>query len=280
MSWPYRWGRLVYGMGVVLGCVGLGLAIVASVPAAPFITVASTTSTQNSGLYDYILPKFTAATSIEVRIVALGTGAALRLARNGDADVLLVHHRKSELEFVASGYGVERYPLMYNDFVLVGPAADPAGLNGLDHAPAALARIAEHEAVFASRGDDSGTHKRELELWKQSGYRPGVASGTWYRETGSGMGATLNTAAAMSAYTLTDRATWVSFRNKRDLVLHVERGEELRNEYGVIMVSPERHPHVKASEARAFIRWLQSEEGRRAIGSFRVSGQQLFYPLP
>ncbi len=260
-----------------------GLALVwclsAGAYAAPYITVASTTSIQNSGLYEHLLPQFTAASGIEVRVVALGTGAALRLARNGDADVLLVHHAASERRFVADGYGVARHPLMYNDFVLVGPDSDPADVYGIDQAPSALRRIAERGALFASRGDDSGTHKRERELWEAAGHDPGAASGEWYRETGSGMGATLNTAAAMNAYTLVDRATWVSFRNKGSLVVHVQGDPDLRNEYGVVRVSSERHPHVNADAARVFIGWLRSVEGRRAIAAFRVEGQQLFYPL-
>lgn len=244
-----------------------------------FITLASTTSTQNSGLYRHLLPQFTAKTGIHVRVVALGTGAALRVAGNGDADVLLVHHRSSEIAFVANGHGVARHPLMYNDFVLVGPRSDPAQIRGMAKVSAAFSRIAVHRTIFTSRGDDSGTHKRELELWALANLNPASASGDWYRETGSGMGATLNTAAAMGAYALSDRATWVSFKNKRDLRLLVEGDDVLRNEYGVIRVSEKRHPHVKTIEAQRFIDWLKSREGSLAIASFRVEGQSLFHPL-
>ncbi len=242
-----------------------------------FIVVASTTSTQNSGLFDHILPKFRAKTGIEVRVVAVGTGAALRLARNGDADVLIVHHRASEEAFVAAGHGRARHDLMHNDFLLVGPQADPAGIGGGTDAAAALARIAGRGALFVSRGDDSGTHKRELALWAESGVDPRPASGTWYRETGSGMGATLNAAAAMAAYTLADRGTWLSFRNVRELGPLVEGDPRLRNDYGVILVDPARHPHVKAALGQAFVDWLLSAEGRAAIASFRIGGRQLFH---
>ncbi len=244
----------------------------------PHITVASTTSTQNSGLFDHLLPLFTKATGIEVRVVAVGTGAALRLARSGDADVLLVHHRASEERFVAEGWGLERHALMYNDFVIVGPAADPAGIAGGKDAARSLARIAKAGALFVSRGDDSGTHKRELGIWALSGARPAPHSGTWYRETGSGMGAALNTAAAMSAYTLSDRATWLSFANKRGLRLLLEGDPGLRNPYGVILVSAKRHPHVKSRLGQRFIDWLLSAPGQAAIAGHRIAGQQLFYP--
>ncbi len=251
---------------------------VAAPAAEPFITLASTTSTENSGLFAHLLPLFTAATGIEVRVVAVGTGQALRLARNGDADVLLVHHRPSEEDFVAAGFGVARHEVMANDFVLLGPAADPAGIGGLADAAAALARIATSEAPFASRGDDSGTHKKEMGLWRAAGRAPAAAGGGWYRETGSGMGATLNTAAAMGAYALADRATWISFANKGDLTILVEGDPRLVNPYGVILVNPARHPHVKAAEGQAFIDWLRSAEGQAAIAAFEVAGQQLFFP--
>ncbi len=244
---------------------------------APFIVVASTTSTRNSGLFDYLLPKFRAQTGIEVRVVAVGTGAALRLARNGDADVLVVHHRPSEEAFVAEGYGLARHDLMYNDFLVVGPKPDPAGIAGEADVAVALARIAGRGAIFVSRGDDSGTHKRERALWLASVVDPGPASGGWYRETGSGMGATLNVAAAMAAYTLVDRGTWLSFRNVRGLRALVEGDPRLRNDYGVILVDPARHPHVKAALGQAFIDWLLSAEGRALIESFRIGGWQLFH---
>jgi len=244
----------------------------------PYIVVQSTTSTQNSGLFDHILPMFTDETGIEVRVIAVGTGQAIRNAANGDGDVLLVHAKASEDAFVAEGNGVERFDLMYNDFVIVGPAADPAGVAGMNDAPAALAMIAEAEASFASRGDDSGTHKKERSLWTAAGVDAAAASGTWYLETGSGMGATLNTAAGTGAYALTDRATWIAFANKADLVIHVEGDDDLFNQYGVILVNPERFPHVKAEEGQAFIDWLLSPDGQAAIAGYAVDGQQLFFP--
>ena len=244
----------------------------------PTITLASTTSTENSGLFDHLLPRFTAATGIAVRVVAVGTGQALRMARNGDADVLLVHHRASEEAFVAEGYGVRRHDVMVNDFVLVGPGADPAGVRGLDDAAAALAQIAGAGAPFASRGDDSGTHKKERDLWAAAGLDPGAAGGGWYRETGSGMGATLNAAAGMGAYALSDRATWHAFQNKGDLEVLVEGDQRLFNPYGVILVNPARHPHVHAREGQAFIDWLVSDDGQAAIAAYRLDGRQLFFP--
>lgn len=242
------------------------------------ITVASTTSTENSGLFAYLLPKFTADSGIEVRVVAVGTGQAIRLAANGDADVLFVHHPPSEEQFVADGLGLERHPVMHNDFVLVGPAGDPAEVRGMTDVAASLSRIAGGEHAFASRGDDSGTHKKELSLWAAAASDPRPASGTWYRETGSGMGATLNTASAMNAYALTDRATWVRFGNKGDLEILVEGDARLHNPYGVIVVSPDRHPHVRAAEAQAFVDWLMSGAGQQAIAAYRVDGRQLFFP--
>jgi len=260
---------------------GLTLALTMAVnPAAAedSIIVQSTTSTQNSGLYDHILPMFEDETGIQVNVVAVGTGQALENGRRGDGDVLLVHARPAEEKFVAEGYGVERYDVMYNDFVIVGPADDPAGVKGMDDAPAALAQIAEEEAVFASRGDDSGTHKKEMSLWDVAGVDPTEASGTWYRETGSGMGATLNTGTGMDAYVMTDRATWISFNNKQDHKILVEGDEALFNQYGIIMVNPEKHPNVNVDAARTFIDWILSDEGQSAIASFEVRGQQLFTP--
>lgn len=242
------------------------------------IVLASTTSTENSGLLGAILPLFRAESGVEVRVVAVGTGQALRLARNGDADVLLVHHRPSEEAFVADGFGVERHEVMYNDFVLIGPRDDPAGIAGLDDAGAALARIAEAEAVFTSRGDNSGTHLAERALWDAAGAVLDDASRGWYREMGSGMGATLNAAVAMDAYVLADRATWVSFANKRDHAVLVEGDPALFNQYAVILVNPDRHPHVRAEDGQAFIDWLLSNEGQAAIAAFRVDGQPLFFP--
>jgi tungstate transport system substrate-binding protein len=243
-----------------------------------FIIVQSTTSTQNSGLFDHILPKFTEKTGIEVRVVAVGTGQALKNARNGDGDVVFVHSKPDEEKFVAEGWGVRRYPVMYNDFVIVGPASDPAGIAGLKHADQAFKKIAAAEAPFASRGDDSGTNKEETRLWNAAKVDPKKASGDWYLETGSGMGATLNTAVGKQAYTLTDRGTWLSFANKDDLKVLVEGDPKLFNQYGVILVNPEKHPNVKAKKGQAFIDWLTSKEGQAAIASYKIDGQQLFFP--
>lgn len=258
------------------------LALVLSAPTAraaePSVTLASTTSTDNSGLFAWLLPKFTARTGIQVRVVAVGTGAALRLGERGDADVLLVHDRASEDAFVAAGHGIDRRDLMYNDFVVVGPRRDPARLRGLSNAAAAFRAIAQAGALFVSRGDDSGTHQAERRLWKASGEDPKPASGRWYLESGGGMGATLNLAAGRGAYTLTDRGTWLSFRNRQDLAVLVERDPTLRNLYGVILVNPARHPHVKVKEARALADWLVSKEGQAEIGALRIDGQQLFWP--
>ena len=242
------------------------------------ITIASTTSTQNSGLFDWLLPQFTKETGIDVQVVAVGTGQAIRIATNGDADLLLVHHEPSERKFVADGLGLTRHPIMHNDFVLVGPVTDPAGIRGLSDITMALRRIGESQQVFVSRGDDSGTHKKELELWAASGFDPLPASGSWYREAGSGMGATLNTAGAMRAYTLSDRATWVSFGNKGGMQILLEGDPPLNNPYAAIVVNPERHPHVRVDEAQAFVDWLMSARGQAAIAAFRVDGQQLFFP--
>ena len=250
----------------------------AALAADKSIIVQSTTSTQNSGLFDYLLPLFTAKSGITVNVVAVGTGQAIKNAMNGDGDVLLVHAKPDEEKFVADGYGVERFDVMYNDFIIVGPAGDPAGIAGSKDTPAALKKIAQAQATFASRGDDSGTHKKELELWKDAGVDVGAASGTWYRETGSGMGATLNTAVGMGAYALTDRGTWISFKNKGDYKIVVEGDPTLFNQYGVILVSPKKHPRVKAAEDQAFINWILSEEGQQAIASFKIDGLQLFFP--
>jgi tungstate transport system substrate-binding protein len=259
----------------------LGLAFAASGVSAEgekSIVVASTTSTANAGLFEALLPRFTEETGIAVHVVAVGTGQAIRIAKAGDADVLFVHDEAAEKAFVSEGYGTERRRVMYNDFVIVGPAGDPAGVRGMSDAPAALARIAEAKAIFASRGDDSGTNRAELRLWADSGIDPKLASGAWYRETGSGMGATLNTASGLDAYALTDRGTWVSFGNKGGLEILVEGDQRLFNQYGVIVVNPARFPHVKAKEAHSFMTWLTSDEGQAAIASYRVDGQQLFFP--
>ncbi|MCB1504432.1 MAG: substrate-binding domain-containing protein [Hyphomicrobiaceae bacterium] len=244
----------------------------------PFIIVQSTTSTQNSGLLDHILPMFKKKTGIEVRVVAVGTGQAIKNAANGDGDVLLVHAKPAEEKFIAEGGGVKRFDVMYNDFVIVGPKSDPAKVAGSKDAAAALKKIAAAKALFASRGDDSGTHKAELKLWKDAGIDVKAASGEWYRSTGSGMGATLNTAAGMGAYALTDRATWISFQNKNDLQIAVEGDPMLFNQYGVILVNPEKHKHVKVKEGQQFIDWLIGVEGQNAIRSYMIDGQQLFFP--
>lgn len=243
---------------------------------AESITVASTTSTEQSGLFGHILPRFTSATGIQVKVVALGTGQALDLGRRGDADVVLVHDRAAEERFVAEGYGVERHDVMYNDFVLVGPAADPAGASQTKTAADALRRIAAAGALFVSRGDRSGTHAAELRQWKSAGIDPKSTRG--YREAGSGMGPTLNMAAAMNAYTLADRGTWLSFRNRQELRIVLAGDPKLFNPYGVMLVNPARHPHVKAAEGRRFIAWLVGPEGQAAIASYRIDGQPLFFP--
>jgi len=243
-----------------------------------FFTLASTTSTQNSGLFDYLLPKFTEQTGIEVRVIAVGTGQAIKLAERGDADVLLVHDRAGELRFVSEGHGVNRREVMYNDYVIVGPAADPAAVRGLNDAAEAFRRIAGAGADFVSRGDDSGTHRQELRLWEAEGMDAQSVSGGWYKEVGAGMGATLNTAAGLGAYALTDRATWATFRNRGDLVLQVEGDPRLFNQYAVIEINPALHPAVKAEEARQFADWLVSPAGQALIGAFKVDNQALFFP--
>jgi len=249
-----------------------------STAAERFITVASTTSTENSGLFRYLLPLFQHDTGIEARVVAVGTGQAIALAQRGDADVLLVHHKPSEEQFVAEGFGVTRYDVMYNDFVLVGPQTDPAGVKGMTDVAAALAQIAARRAVFVSRGDDSGTHKLELSLWQTVGVDVAAASGTWYRETGAGMGGTLNIASGLEAYALTDRGTWLSFKNRGKLAMLVEGDSRLFNQYGVILVNPAKHKHIKAKDGQAFIDWLLSDRGQQAIAAFRLEGEQAFFP--
>lgn len=248
------------------------------VAADEFITVQSTTSTENSGLFDYLLPKFTEKTGIEVRVVAVGTGQAIKNAANGDGDVLFVHDTPSEEKFVADGEGVSRADVMYNDFILVGPESDPVGIKGDDDVVDAFRKIAEAEAPFASRADESGTHKAELRIWEDAGIDVADASGGWYAETGSGMGATLNTGIGMGAYILTDRGTWISFGNKDGYEITVEGDEKLFNQYGIILVNPEKHPNVKAEAGQQFIDWVLSEEGQEAIASYKIDGQELFFP--
>jgi tungstate transport system substrate-binding protein len=243
-----------------------------------FIIVQSTTSTQNSGLFDHILPHFTEKTGIAVRVVAVGTGQALKNAENGDGDVVLVHSKPDEEKFVAEGWGVKRQDVMYNDFVIVGPATDPGKIAGLKDAIEGFKKIAAAQAPFASRGDDSGTNKAELKLWQGAGIDPKPASGKWYLETGSGMGATLNTAVGKQAYALTDRGTWLSFANKDDFKVLIEGDPKLFNQYGVILVNPAKHPNVKAKDGQAFIDWLTGPDGQAAIASYKIDGQQLFFP--
>lgn len=251
------------------------LGAVAPLAAAQPIVVASTTSTEQSGLFGHILPIFAKASGIEVRVVALGTGQALDVGRRGDADVVFVHNTAAEEAFVAEGFGVERHPVMYNDFVLIGPATDPVGARGSDIL-GALKKIAASDAPFVSRGDRSGTHAAELRFWKDAGIETDRGSG--YKECGCGMGPALNMAASMGAHVLADRGTWLSFRNRAGLALLVEGDERLFNQYGVIVVDPERHPHVKAVEAQRFVDWLISPEGQAAIAAYEIEGEQLFFP--
>jgi tungstate transport system substrate-binding protein len=242
------------------------------------IVVASTTSTEQSGLFGHILPQFTKKTGVAVKVVALGTGQALDVGRRGDADVVFVHDRVAEDKFVAEGYGVDRRDVMYNDFVLVGPKSDPAKVAGGKDVGAALKAIAAAKAPFVSRGDKSGTHAAELRYFKDAGVDPNEGKGTWYRETGSGMGPALNTASSMNAYILADRGTWLSFKNRGDLAIVVEGDRKMFNPYGVILVNPAKHAHVKQAEGRAFMDWLVSPEGQAAIASYKVGGEQLFFP--
>lgn len=258
-----------------------GLWTASALPAAAqdrFITVASTTSTEQSGLFAHILPLFKGQTGIDVRVVAQGTGQALETGRRGDADVLFVHDTKAEEKFVADGFARKRHDVMYNDFVVVGPASDPAGIKGTKDVSSALKKIAAAEVPFASRGDDSGTHKAEQRLWQAAGVDTASASTGWYRSTGSGMGPTLNTSAAMDAYTLTDRGTWLSFKNRGNLTILLEGDKRLFNQYGVMLVNPEKHPHVKVEDGASFVDWLVSAEGQEAIAGHRIDGEQLFFP--
>jgi tungstate transport system substrate-binding protein len=243
-----------------------------------YITVASTTSTEQSGLFAHLLPMFQRQVGIEVRVVAVGTGQALAIAQRGDADALLVHDRAGEERVVAEGHGLDRRDVMFNDFVLVGPKADPAGIRGGRSATEALKKIAAAKAAFASRGADSGTHRTELRLWKTTGLEPGDALGGAYRELGQGMGPTLNVAAATDAYTLTDRATWANFKNRQNLDILAEGDPALFNPYGSILVNPGKGPHIKAAAAKTWHEWLTSDRGRAAISSFRINGEQLFFP--
>lgn len=265
--------------GAVLALVILGLM---QGPAAwaqqKFITVASTTSTEQSGLFKHMLPIFEKKTGIQVRVVAQGTGQALDMGRRGDADVVFVHDKVAEEKFVADGFGVQRFEVMYNDFVLVGPKSDPAKIAGTKDIVAGYQKIAAAKAPFASRGDKSGTHAAELRLWKAAAIDPQTGKGTWYRETGSGMGPTLNTASSMNAYAFTDRGTWLSFKNRGDLVIVVEGDQKLFNQYGIMLVNPAKHAHVKKEPGQAFVNWVVSAEGQKAIADYKIGPDQLFFP--
>ena len=259
-------------------CLAFSMIGVGAFPAsASSIVVQSTTSTKNSGFYDYLLPVFTKETGIKVHVVAVGTGAAVRNAMNCDGDVLLVHSRAREEAFVREGYAPRRYDLMYNDFVLIGPSADPAGIGSKKDVTHALKEIARNSARFVSRGDDSGTHIKELELWQSAQIDPGQYSGAWYREAGTGMGATINIAVGLGAYTLTDRATWINFANKSDFTILVEGDEALFNPYGIMRVSAQKCPTAKTKEAQVFINWLISDKGQKLIADYRIDGQSLFF---
>lgn len=261
----------------LFGAVLLSIMATSASAEDPSILVQSTTSTQNSGFYDYILPIYKSETGVTVNVVAVGTGQAIKNAQNCDADVLLVHAKSAEEKFVASGFGVARSDLMYNDFIVVGPAADPAAISGGKDAVAAFKTIADKKALFASRGDDSGTNKAEIKLWDKAGIDIKTASGDWYRATGSGMGATLNASVGMGAYTISDRATWISFGNKGDYQIDVEGDPVLFNQYGIILVNPDKCPSVKADLGQQFIDWLTSSHGQELIADFKLDGKQLFF---
>jgi tungstate transport system substrate-binding protein len=256
----------------------LALTPAPAVWAQRFITVASTTSTEQSGLFKHLLPVFEKKTGIQVRVVALGTGQALDLARRGDADVVFVHARSAEEKFVAEAHGVTRLPVMYNDFVLIGPKSDPARVAGGKDILEALKKIKAVGAPFVSRGDRSGTHIAELDLWKAAGIDIAKDKGPWYRDTGQGMGPALNTASSMYAYILSDRGTWLAFKNRGDLTIAVERDKRLFNQYGVMLVNPEKHPSVKRADGQAFVDWVVSAEGQKVIADYKIGGEQLFYP--
>lgn len=270
-------------MRSILSILALLLAAITLTPAGAsaedkFITVASTTSTENSGLFTFLLPAFTKATGIEVHVVAVGTGQALKIGERGDADVLLVHDRPAELKFVAAGFGVGRREVMYNDFIVVGPKSDPAHIAGAKDVVDAFKKIAATKATFLSRGDASGTNAEELRIWGEAGIDVKQQGTGWYRDTGSGMGATLNTASGIEGYTLADRGTWLSFKNRGDLAILVEGDKRLFNQYGVMLVNPARHPNVKVKMGQAFIDWLTSSAGQRTVADYKINGEQLFFP--
>ena len=266
--------RYFIGMALAL----LAFALPSSAFAQRFITVASTTSTEQSGLFKHLLPMFEKKTGIHVRVVALGTLQALDLARRGDADVVFVHAKSAEEKFLSEGHAVKRFPVMYNDFVLIGPKADPANIGGSRDTLAALRKIRDSGSPFVSRGDRSGTHVAELDLWKLAGIDIAKEKGRWYRDTGQGMGPALNTASSMEAYILADRGTWLAFKNRGDLTILVQGDKRLFNQYGVMLVNPARHPSVKRADGQALIDWLVSPEGQKAIQDYKIGGEQLFYP--
>lgn len=259
----------------IAGAALVTLSVAGGAYAAESIVMASTTSTEQSGLFSHLLPEFTQDTGIEVKVVAQGTGQALDMGRRGDADVLFVHDQVAEEKFVAEGYGVRRHPVMYNDFVLIGPASDPAGVKGKSIVEA-LKELASDNAGFVSRGDKSGTHSAELRYWKEAGVADKQGSG--YKACGCGMGPALNIASSENAYVLADRGTWLNFKNRGELVILVEGDEKLFNQYGVMVVNPEKHPHVKAAEAQKFVDWVISDDGQNAIASYKIGGEQLFFP--
>jgi len=272
-----RWRTLVPNRSSIILAAALSLLAVHAFAQEKFITVASTTSTQDSGLFRYLLPIFKEKTGIDVKVVAQGTGQALDTARRGDADVVFVHAKAAELKFLSEGFGVKRYPVMYNDFVLIGPKNDPAGVKGKDILTA-LKTIKDKAAAFVSRGDRSGTHIAEIGLWEQAGIDIAKDKGSWYREIGQGMGAALNMASADNAYILSDRGTWLAFKNRGDLAIVVEGDKRLFNQYGVMLVNPAKHANVKKDLGQQFIDWLVSPEGQAAIAGYKINGQQLFYP--
>ena len=265
-------------MKKMLGFLVMLIAYSISLAQQPFIVVASTTSTEQSGLFKHLLPIYGKVAKVQVRVVALGTGQALDLARRGDADVAFVHDTDLELKFVADGHAIGRREVMFNDFVLIGPKKDGPRIAGGKDIVEAMRRIAASNAAFVSRGDRSGTHAAELRLWSAAGIDPQTGKGIWYRETGSGMGPALNTASAMNAYLLSDRGTWISFRNRGELTIAVEGDKSLFNQYGAMLANPARHAHIKAEMGRQFIEWLVSEAGQKSIAAYRIEGQQLFFP--
>jgi tungstate transport system substrate-binding protein len=256
----------------------LGMGAVPALAQQKFITVASTTSTEQSGLFKYLLPLFEQKTGIQVHVVAVGTGQALDIGRRGDADVVFVHARSAEEKFLSEGQGVKRFPVMYNDFVLIGPKPDPARVAGGRDIVVALRKIKAAQAAFVSRGDRSGTHIAELALWKDAGIDIATDKGPWYKDTGQGMGPALNTASSIGAYILSDRGTWISFKNRGELEIVVEGDKRLFNQYGVMLVNPQKHPNIKKDLGQQFVDWLVSPEGQKAIAGYKIGGQQLFFP--